>query len=50
VLRHAEFNTIRLKIVVRVVEHGSRIRAHLPTSCPEQALFCHVSLALTPSG
>jgi hypothetical protein len=52
-LARAKFNTIRLrllKIAVRVEEFGARIRAHLPTSCPEKALFRHVALALTPSG
>lgn len=52
-LARAEFVTIRLrllKIAVRVVEYGSRIRAHLPTSCPDRALFRAVALALSPSG
>jgi Transposase DDE domain group 1 len=51
-LAKAEFNTIRLrllKIAIRVVEHASRIRAHLPTSMPEKALFRQIALALTPS-
>ena len=49
----AEFNTIRLrllKIAVRVVEHASRIRAHLPSSCVEKALFRSLALGLSPSG
>lgn len=52
-LAKAEFNTIRLrllKIAVRVVEHASRIRAHLPTSMPEKTLFRAVVLGLSPSG
>ena len=50
-LAKAEFATIRLrlmKIAVRVVEHASRIRAHLPSSCPDAALFRSLALALTP--
>jgi Transposase DDE domain group 1 len=52
-LAKAEFNTIRLrllKIAVRVVEHASRIRAHLPTSMPDKALFRSLALGLSPSG
>ena len=52
-LARAEFNTIRLrllKIAVRVVEHASRIRAHLPSSCVEKALFRSLALGLSPSG
>ena len=51
-LAKAEFNTLRLrllKIAARVIEHGSRIRVHLPSSCPEKALFRQVALALAPS-
>ena len=52
-LAKAEFNTLRLrllKIAVRVVEHATRIRAHLPTSMPEKTLFRAVALGLSPSG
>ena len=52
-LARAEFHTIRLrlmKIAVRVVEHASRIRAHLPSSCVEKALFRNLALGLSPSG
>jgi hypothetical protein len=52
-LARAEFHTIRLKLLkvaVRVVEHVSRIRAHLPTSMPEKALFRAIALGLSPSG
>ena len=52
-LAKAEFQTLRLKllkIAVRVVEHASRIRAHLPTSCPEKVLFRQIALGLSPSG
>ena len=52
-LARAEFNTIRrklMKIAVRVVEHGCRIRAHLPASCPEKALFRSLALGLSPFG
>ena len=41
-LAKAEFSTIRkrlIKIGTRVIEHIARIRIHLPTSCPERALF-----------
>ena len=53
VLARAEFHTLRLKllkIAVRVVEHATRIRAHLPTSCVEKALFRQIALGLSPSG
>jgi hypothetical protein len=52
-LAKAEFATLRLKLLkvaVRVVEHATRIRAHLPTSCPEKALFRSLALGLSPSG
>lgn len=52
-LAKAVFNTLRLKlmkIAVRVVEHGSRIRAHLPTSMIEKTLYRQVALGLSPSG
>ena len=52
-LARAEFHTIRLrllKIAVRVVEHASRIRAHLPASCVEKNLFRSLALGLSPSG
>ena len=52
-LAKAEFNTLRLKlmkIAVRVVEHASRIRAHLPASMAEKTLFRRIALGLTPSG
>ena len=52
-LARAEFHTIRLKllkIAVRVVELGCRIRAHLPSSCVEKTLFRSLALGLSPSG
>ena len=52
-LASAEFATIRarlIKIGARVIEHIARIRIHLPTSCPERALFRAVALGLMPSG
>ena len=52
-LAKAEFNTIRLrllKIAARVVEHGRRIRVHLPSSAPEKTLFRSLALGLSPSG
>jgi hypothetical protein len=50
-LAKAEFQTIRLrllKIAARVVEHGHRIRVHLPASCPEASLFAAVASGLMP--
>jgi hypothetical protein len=51
-LSKAEFTTIRerlIKIGARVIEHVARIRIHLPTSCPEQALFREIALGLMPA-
>ena len=51
-LAKAEFSTMRerlIKIGARVIEHIARIRIHLPTSCPEQALFRQVALGLMPA-
>ena len=51
-LAKAEFVSIRerlLKIGARVIEHLARIRVHLPTSCPERALFRVVALNLMPA-
>src|SRR5262245_44472378 len=48
----AEFTTIRerlIKIGARVLEHVARIRIHLPTSCPEQALFREIAVGLMPA-
>jgi DDE family transposase len=52
-LAKAEFATIRerlLKIGARVIEHTARIRIHLPSSCPERALFRTIALAFMPCG
>jgi Transposase DDE domain group 1 len=52
-LATAEFATIRerlIKISARVIERIARIRIHLPTSCPEAALFRTVALGLMRSG
>jgi hypothetical protein len=52
-LAKAEFQTIRerlIKIGARVIEHIARIRIHLPTSCPERALFKGIALGLMPAG
>jgi len=52
-LASAEFATIRerlIKIGARVIEYIARIRIHLPTSCPEGALFRTVALGLMPAG
>ena len=51
-LAKAEFSTMRerlIKIGARVIEHIARIRIHLPTSCPEQALFSQIALGLMPA-
>lgn len=51
-LAKAEFATIRerlLKIGARVVEHLQHLRVHLPTSCPDRAVFRAVALNLAPS-
>src|ERR1700716_4520619 len=51
-LAKAEFATIRervIKVGARVIEHIARIRIHLPTSCPERALFRQVALGLMPA-
>ncbi len=51
-LAKAEFNTLRLrllKIAARIIEHASRIRVRLPSSCPDAVLFRQVVLDLTPS-
>ena len=48
-LAKAEFATIRerlLKVGARVVEKLQRLRVHLPTSCPDRALFRAVALTL----
>src|SRR5260370_16360634 len=50
-LASAEFATIRerlIKIGARVIEHIARIRAQLPTSCPQRPLFPAVALGLMP--
>ncbi len=52
-LAKAEFTTIRqrlIKIGARVIEHTARIRIHLPSSCPERALFRTVALSIMPCG
>jgi len=52
-LATAEFATIRerlIKIGARVIEHVARIRIHLPSSCPERALFRTVARSLMPCG
>jgi Transposase DDE domain group 1 len=52
-LASSEFATIRerlIKIGARVIEHIARIRVHLPTSCPETALFRTVAIGLLRSG
>lgn len=52
-LAKCEFNTLRLrllKIAARVIEHGRRIRVHLPSSLVERTLFRCLALGLSPSG
>jgi DDE family transposase len=51
-LAKAEFATIRerlFKIGARIIEHAARIRIHLPTNCPQGALFRAVALGIMPS-
>ena len=51
-LGKAEFVSLTerlFKIGARVIEHVARIRVHLPTSCPEHALFRVVALNLMPA-
>jgi Transposase DDE domain group 1 len=51
-LEKAEFTTLRLRllnIAARVIEHASRIRVQLPSSCPDQGLLRQSMLSLTPS-
>lgn len=51
-LAKAEFTTIRerlFKIGARIIEHAGRIRIHLPTNCPDRALFRIVALGIMPS-
>ena len=51
-LAKAEFSTIRerlMKIGARVVERIARIRIHLPTNCPERALFREIAFGLMPA-
>jgi hypothetical protein len=48
-LARCEFATLRqrlLKVGARVVEKLQRLRVHLPTSCPDRALFRAVALTL----
>jgi hypothetical protein len=52
-LAKCEFATLRLKLIkiaARVVEHASRIRVFLPTSCPEQSVFAGIARGLMPAG
>lgn len=52
-LRHAEFATIRLRILKvagRIIETASRIRIALPSFCPEAELFSLLALGLQRSG
>lgn len=52
-LARCEFKTLRLrllKIAARVIEHGRRIRVHLPSSSVEKNLFRAIALGLSPSG
>jgi hypothetical protein len=52
-LARCEFNTLRLrllKVAARVIEHGRRIRVHLPSNLVERTLFRCLALGLSPSG
>jgi hypothetical protein len=45
-LARCEFNTLRLRLIkigARVIEHATRIRVHLPTSCPERNVFAELA-------
>ncbi len=49
-LARCAFDTLRLrllKIAARVIEHGRRIRMHLPTNCVEKSLFRAIALGLS---
>ena len=49
-LARCEFGTLRLKLIkiaARIVEHKSRIRVHLPTCCPQAAVFAAIAATLT---
>lgn len=46
----ADENAMPDRIGARVIEHLPRIRVHLPTSCPDGALFRTVAFGLMPSG
>jgi hypothetical protein len=48
-LRTAEFGTVRLrliKVAARIVGSATRIRIALASTCPDEALFHHVSFSL----
>ena len=52
-LARCEFNTLRLRLLktaARVIEHGRRIRMHLPSNCVERSLFRSLAIGLSPSG
>ena len=52
-LARCDFNTLRLrllKIAARVIEHGRRIRVHLPSSMIEKTVFRAIALGLSPFG
>ena len=49
----AEFATLRLrliKIAARVIEGAARIRVHLPTACPDRAVFRQLAGRLCAAG
>jgi len=52
-LARCAFNTLRLrllKIAARIIEHGHRIRMHLPSNAVEKPLFRALAIGLAPSG
>lgn len=49
----AEFATLRfrlIKIAARVIEGTARIRVHLPTACPDRAVFSQLAGRLRAAG
>jgi hypothetical protein len=51
--RTAQFDTLRtrlLKLAARVVEMGTRIKVHLPSACPDQAIIAHFARAFAAQG
>jgi hypothetical protein len=50
-MARCEFTTLRLRLIkigARVIEHATRIRVHLPTSCLERGLFAGIARRFMP--